>query len=290
METDLLDDLYVKTFQHLSSGVSVHERQRQIVRRRQNELSGLLRRHWGSGGIDIVQRLPRDLLATFSEDDLFHHVGVALEYEVKGKDRKVRIAARNSSMDTVDLTICCEDASGLLSQLTGSFVAHGIDVISGKIHTLSATRGQSATVLDVFTVTGISASDHSALQRLEDTLREVLSGATAIETVVAPYLNEKSFLPRAAPAVATEIVIDNEGSDRFTIVEIRAVNKRGLLYTITGTLAAIGLDIFVAKTVTEAHRGIMSFYVSDHGKKIATEEAIQSVRERIGQRLSDFVR
>ena len=84
----------------------------------------------------------------------------------------------------------------------------------------------------------------------------------------------------------TEIYIDNDGSDRATIIDIRVPDRVGLLYTISDEFYQLGLDICIAKISTEQFRAIDSFYVTEKdGTKITQPERIEAVQQALAERL-----
>jgi [protein-PII] uridylyltransferase len=86
--------------------------------------------------------------------------------------------------------------------------------------------------------------------------------------------------------IPTEIYIDNDGSDRATIIDIRVPDRVGLLYTISDQFYQLGLDICIAKISTEKFWAIDSFYVTEKdGTKITHPERIKTVQQTLAARL-----
>jgi [protein-PII] uridylyltransferase len=83
-----------------------------------------------------------------------------------------------------------------------------------------------------------------------------------------------------------EIVVDDDASDFFTVVEVRAADRIGLLYTITRALVEMELDIALAKVSTYGEEVVDVFYVRDfNGQKVTdplyAEEIARSIRFRL---------
>ncbi len=83
------------------------------------------------------------------------------------------------------------------------------------------------------------------------------------------------------------VTVDNGASDFFTVIEVGAPDRIGLLYDITRTLAELELDVHLAKVATYTDRVIDAFYVRDAlGRKLDDAEQTSAVgaalRARIG--------
>jgi [protein-PII] uridylyltransferase len=84
-------------------------------------------------------------------------------------------------------------------------------------------------------------------------------------------------LARRLPSVATRISVDNRASLHFTVIDVRAEDRVGLLYAIASSLTGMGLEIALAKVATEAHRAIDSFYVTTtEGEKLLEPDQIEA--------------
>ena len=76
--------------------------------------------------------------------------------------------------------------------------------------------------------------------------------------------------------------IDNSTSDRFTIIDVFASDRIGLLYTIARTLFEMDLSVGVAKIGTYLDQVVDVFYVTDQGGgKVTGEDRLQSINARL---------
>ena len=73
---------------------------------------------------------------------------------------------------------------------------------------------------------------------------------------------------------------DNDISAAATVIEVHAPDRIGLLYRITTTLAAAGLDIRSAKVQTMGPHAVDSFYVRDHDGHKVTDDAVLGALEQ----------
>jgi [protein-PII] uridylyltransferase len=82
-----------------------------------------------------------------------------------------------------------------------------------------------------------------------------------------------------------KVIIDNEASQQYTIIEVYGGDNRSALYQLTQTLADFGLAIHKARIATEVEQLIDIFYVSTQsGDKLndaGTKEKISMTLMRI---------
>ncbi len=77
----------------------------------------------------------------------------------------------------------------------------------------------------------------------------------------------------------TKIRVLNDISMRYTVVEIRCADRRGLLQNLTSVLYDMNLSIHFARIITEGSRVTDIFYISDlEGNKIAEKSTIDKLK------------
>jgi [protein-PII] uridylyltransferase len=83
--------------------------------------------------------------------------------------------------------------------------------------------------------------------------------------------------------------VDNNTSERYTILDIFAHDRMGLLYTITRAMFQLGLSVHVAKIGTYLDQVVDVFYVTDgQGDKILDESRIAEIRQRVADAIEEF--
>ena len=89
----------------------------------------------------------------------------------------------------------------------------------------------------------------------------------------------------------TRVQADNSTSDRYTILDIFASDRMGLLYTIARTLFELGLSVSLAKIGTYLDQVVDVFYVTDHaGRKIDDEARLEQIRARLLEAIDEHAR
>jgi len=80
----------------------------------------------------------------------------------------------------------------------------------------------------------------------------------------------------------SRVVIDNDISDSYTVIEVHSEDGVGQLYHITQTLADFGINIYRAFIATEVHQLIDIFYVLDNeGQKITDASFASEIKEGV---------
>lgn len=218
----------------------------------------------------FVSRMPRRYFSFSAPEDAHRFLRV-LEM---GRGRVLATAVRDGDHFTTAI-VTAADRPGLLAAIAGVFASHRIDILRADVFSTSDGRA-----LDVFVVSGPEGGPvargrwRSARRDLARVLRGELDVAALVERSMRP-----GGLPaRHVPAVKTKVQIDNRSSRSFTVVDVFAEDRRGLLHAVTTALHRAGLSIAVARIATEGNRAIDSFYVADErGRKLADPERIASL-------------
>ena len=88
-------------------------------------------------------------------------------------------------------------------------------------------------------------------------------------------------------AVEPEVTINNQWSNRYTVIEVTGLDRPGLLYELTATLSKLSLNITSAHVATFGERVVDVFYVTDLlGAKIASPTREVAIKRALLQLLS----
>jgi [protein-PII] uridylyltransferase len=179
-----------------------------------------------------------------------------------------------------ELTILAPDHPRLLSIITGACAASGANIVDAQINT--TTDGLA---LDTIFVSREFPQDEDELRRagriakaMEQALRGTirLPDAVAKRSAIAVKPRHKAF------QVAPEVVVDNEWSNRHTVVEVSGLDRPGLLYDLTTAISQLNLNIASAHIATFGEKAVDVFYVTDlTGAKITSSERQDSIRSNL---------
>jgi [protein-PII] uridylyltransferase len=119
----------------------------------------------------------------------------------------------------------------------------------------------------------------------------VLKCAVTVEELAGQHQRLASARSVPATRMPTEVQIDNETSDRFTIIDVFADDRQGLLYVITRTIFELGLSVHGARISTRLDQVADVFYVSEaDGKKIQDHGRLEAVRAALHDGIESFLK
>lgn len=251
----LLWELYSKTREHLAGERPAAEDRR--ARLEEKVVSKLLPELLRSDVEDYLALFPERYLRAASADAIARHFRMA-----KGLGARPLVADWRPAADgrhTV-LTVCAHDAHGVLSRLAGTLTGHGLDILSVDAFTRS-----DGSILDTFKVCelGVSPVRPERWPVIEADLVAAVEDRHDVEAAVTRARDRRPRRFRRRASSPPAVHFDTGASAACTVVEVRADDEPGLVYRITGTLAALGCDITFAKIATEKSQALDVFYVTD---------------------------
>ncbi|WP_375397438.1 [protein-PII] uridylyltransferase [uncultured Sphingomonas sp.] len=176
------------------------------------------------------------------------------------------------------VTIFAADHPGLFARIAGAIHVSGGNIIDARIHT---TRDGMA--LDNFLVqdpVGRPFDDPAHLNRLKRAIEDALANRSRL----ADRLKAKPLpRPRAtAFTIVPNALIDNNASNRFTVVEVSARDGPALLNRLATALFQSKVTIHSAHIATYGERAVDTFYVTDlTGDKIIAPARVRALERRL---------
>ena len=182
-----------------------------------------------------------------------------------------------------EVTVYAQDYAGLFAGAAGAMAMASANIVNARVVTLN-----DGMALESFWVQGPDGGPMTRpeeVAQLKKTLTEVLTGKVS----PAKVLRQRPDLGRTRVfTVQPRVLVDNAASDKFTIIEVNARDRRGLLFTITHALLDFGVTISSARISTYGERAVDVFYVRDLiGHKITSEPRITRLREKLLAALAD---
>jgi [protein-PII] uridylyltransferase len=176
------------------------------------------------------------------------------------------------------VTVYAADHPGLFYRIAGAIHVAGGNIIDARIHT---TRDGMA--LDNFLVQdplGRPFADDGQLARIRTGIEDALANRGRL----GDRLKAKPLTRLRADAFAIEpnVAIDNNASNRFTVIEVNARDRPALLHHLANALFQSRVTIRSAHVATYGERAVDTFYVTDLlGDKIVNAGRIKAIEKRL---------
>ena len=191
----------------------------------------------------------------------------------------VVVAIDSPESGTTEFLVLCPDERGLFAKIAGTLSANSMNILNASISTTV-----DGVAMDTFYVNylGKSLEGDPKKERVIADLLRVLRGEAAVvgfgtEPRAGKFARDR--VPRYRP---TRVVFDNSVSSRRTVVDIFTYDRIGLLYDITSTLTALGIDISLSKISTKADQVADVFYIVDrNGERITAPDRQEEIRQAL---------
>ena len=180
------------------------------------------------------------------------------------------------------VSFCTWDRPHLLAKIAGSFSVVPLNILSADIF-----PREDHAILAVFRVCdtkGRAVTEAPDRALVENTLRHAL----AVEIFeFAPLLEEarKKIQHRRLQELEfpAGIAIDNKAHPTYTLVQIEAPDRVGLLYDLLTALGQEGTNIVLSRISTQKGAAIDTFYITDSGSraKITDTHRIAALQRRL---------
>ncbi len=262
----LLMELFLKTAHFLERGAMVEPflKGDEIIRKLRDSLPPEIISEY-------ADKLPDRYLSCYSSAEIAHHIEMA-----RSIDKELLLVEWQVEKEIqAKVTVCTRDRYGLFSRITGSMFLNRLNILQAQIHTW-----EDGTALDTFWVEDRTKDIERRLHQLKKDLKIILSGEVPLKTLLLERIESNGIKQKIIPRVSGEVKINNQDSDFYTIIEITAQDRLGILYEITQALTDHGCDIHFARISTLGNRIVDVFYVQDEwGEKIEEKQKTDRLKQ-----------
>ena len=158
-----------------------------------------------------------------------------------------------------ELTILAVDHPWLLSIIAGACAAAGANIVDAQIYT--TTDGRALDTIAISREYDRDDDEARRATRIGDMIEDVLEGKLRLPETVAKRAASKGKLKPFV--VEPEVTLNNNWSDRYTVIEVSGLDRPGLLYQLTTAISKLNLNIASAHVATFGERARDVFYVTD---------------------------
>ncbi len=266
----LIDELYLKTAKIFTEGFLAEKQAISELEAKEKAL----KKEFGS----LVDILPSCYLLYAPLEELKPEINKLKTFKEKSLPFLLDISKRK---DLFKILVITKDRPELFVRLTGIFTLHHLDVRLARIFTL-----EDDTVLDIFEVH--SPCGEIIKDELEKTFKDLILQNLDLETRLKETRPLFSSIKKPSKTVNFQVSINNVHSDFFTIIEVYAPDKRGLLYYLAKAISIWPLNIERAFISNKEDLVSDVFYVrTPEGEKLSDEET-ESLEKYLRNKLKEF--
>jgi [protein-PII] uridylyltransferase len=179
-----------------------------------------------------------------------------------------------------ELTLYTLDVPQLFSNICGVLAAHNTNISEAQLHLTK--EGHALNIIKLKSAQGTMIKSSQRWKRIETDLRRVVEQTADVAKLVLANKRPTFYRPKQARKLPTKVLIDNDLSAFYTVIDIYAHDRVGLLYEITSILEFLGLYIEISKIATKVDQVTDTFYVKDiFGHKIIDKRRLQVIQKKL---------
>ena len=275
----LLGDLYIAAHEMLRLGHKQYGRAERIAAKKRAVATILKERD------ALIGTVGRQLIDAYWIAEPEDIIAMNLQQLDIALDEPLSVEARYYSARGATLvTVIAADHPGLFYRIAGGIHLAGGNIIDARIHT--ARNGVAVDNFLVQDPLGRPLNEDSQIARLKTAIADALANKVQL----SPRLAARPLArPRAEAFEVHPIAIfDNAASDRFTVIEVGALDRPALLSRLARALFEAQLIVHSAHIATYGERAVDTFYVTDVlGSKVTEEVRLRAIERRLIEAAGD---
>ena len=184
--------------------------------------------------------------------------------------------------DCSEITVICQDHAGLFARLSGACALAGLSILDARITT--TTDGLAIDTMHVqCSEVGRGPLDAPRAARVCRSIEDALAGAVIVPEQMEAQMH--GMMPARqieAFDLTPQVNIDNDLSDKATVIEVSGLDRPGLLYALVRQLFNLNVSVQAARIATFGERAVDVFYVTGlTGDKITRSDKRKQLREEL---------
>ena len=255
-KAQLLRTLYYETEPVLTGGFSEVNRAQRMAAAEAEFRAAFT--EWSGQELDAY--IARHYPAYWLKVDLEHkirHARFLRDSEQSGRKLNINVGF-DEARGVTELTILTADHPWLLSIIAGACASAGANIVDAQIYT--TTDGQALDTISISREYERDEDEGRRAARIAEIIEQVLEGRLRLPDVVPSHAGGKRLRPFV---VEPKVTINNQWSDRHTMIEVSGLDRPGLLFQLTTTISKLNLNIASAHVATFGERARDVFYVTD---------------------------
>ncbi|WP_297888175.1 [protein-PII] uridylyltransferase [Sulfurihydrogenibium sp.] len=270
----LLMELYTKASQVIKEG-TIDSLDKKVENKKKKVLELLVLEFGKDYAEKLLERVSDYYIISTPIEDIIQHL--KLEYELldSQKDYSLKFE-KNTGAGYSNLFLAIRNVENPLLITTGIISYLGLNILTAY----SFERKDGSYLVDLqISTSSLEAVDEIKFKRFIEIFEDVLKNPDLFEKLTSKRV--KGFRASTVPPPIF-VKVDNEMSEGYTIFDVSAEDRIGLLFDIIKVFASFDIYVHMVKASTQGLRARDSFYVRTKNKeKILDENLLKSIKEKL---------
>lgn len=272
---ELLEKLYLKGREMITRGEfskeKTHER---ITRVKENLVAHLGGRYSREELNQFLSHMPPRYFFAVEDSEIERHF--LLHKKAEKEDVVVEFYNR-PGQNMTEVLLETFNAPQVFSLMTGIMLAHEVNITMADVFQIS--DGRLLILLKTTNARGQPLTEAGLLEKIIVSVKSVLFGQLKVDELIAKKQLPDYLMKKPVQRAESRVVVDNDVSAYYTVIDIYTHDRLGLLYDVTRTLSALGCYVEVSKISTKVDQVTDVFYVKDiFGHKITNAEKVRAIK------------
>jgi [protein-PII] uridylyltransferase len=273
----LLVELFIKVRHILERGLLASPDATNLIEQQKKTILERLDLHFPEADIrDLFDQISSRYFVNTNLDDMVRHFHLALSIEESGFAWSIQ---KLTEAPVTRIVLCTHDKPGLFAKMVGVFTLNNVSVLSVQIFTL-----KNGLAFDTYEVTN-PPDPYREEERWAKIRKEVglaMQDRLPLDDMLMKKKRRALRTKRYQKKQTRQVRVNNEASDFFTILEVRARAGVEFLHRLANTIFSLGLDIRFAKFNSDQEKMSGDFYVRDvTGQKVLEPAQIKTIRKEL---------
>ncbi len=279
----LLQQLYTKTRNVLETGEFNAERAAVSVRQAKQEITGLAGSDMDRNQLKkFLDSMPPRYFLAIKPLRILKHFELIQNQSQEGL---IFSPQPDEKKNLTRILLYTVNSPRLFEQVTGVMAANQVNILA--FEQFFSSHGEALLLLKVTDQRGQLLEEERRLKGLEADLRQVLQGRASMEKYSQAQQGRMFFQKKVAQDKPPRVEIDNDVSAYYTVIDVYANDRIGILHDIARAMTRLGLYIEVSKISTKVDQVADVFYVKDiFGHKITDSKKIAGIRKTLLEALT----
>lgn len=272
----LLIELYTKAYNILKEGITAQEYSSRLLEEKLVKIKGALEEKYGKEKAEkLLSRVSQYYINSMPTDEILKHM--ELEYKLLNTSDPQFYFEENINVGFSEIIMAVNDIENPLLIFTGIISSMGLNILS--IYSFARKDGTRLIQAQISTPS-LESVNQQKFQKFLTVFNDYRKGIITLDDI-KKTIKYKGFKVNTIPP-PTFVKIDNRTSDQYTIFDISAEDRIGLLFDIIYIFSKFDIYVHIAKVTTQGERARDAFYVRTPQKeKITDEKTLEKVKKEL---------